>query len=351
VPVVSSSGRTGTHERAMVKGPGVVTGRYGTIGQVFYIEEDFWPLNTTLYVSDFKGNHPEFVANLLRTLDFLAHSDKSSVPGVNRNHLHATDIFVPMDISEQKSIAHMLGSLTRKIELNQGISESLEAIARAVFKSWFVDTGSLTNWHQATLSDVCEYILSGGTPSTKIAAYWDGDVPWLSSGETRNRFICGTDRTITQDGIENSSTRLARRGCTVIASAGQGHTRGQTSLLMIDSYINQSVIALAADKRFTSDLQLFFDLERRYEEFRQISDSQSSRGSLTTKLLGELSVVVPPRELVAKFDQTVGPLVERIRLAVQQNDTLSSLRSYLLPRLMSGKIHLKNAEKTVEARA
>src|SRR5689334_17809685 len=88
VPIVSSSGITGVHNEAKVKGPGVVTGRYGTIGQVFYVKQDFWPLNTTLYVKDFKGNDPLFVSFLLRTIDFEAHSDKSSVPGVNRNHLH-----------------------------------------------------------------------------------------------------------------------------------------------------------------------------------------------------------------------------------------------------------------------
>jgi len=61
VPLVSSSGVSDQHNIAMVKGPGVVTGRYGTIGQVFYVESDFWPLNTTLYVRDFKGNDPKFI--------------------------------------------------------------------------------------------------------------------------------------------------------------------------------------------------------------------------------------------------------------------------------------------------
>src|SRR4051812_5449584 len=88
VPLVSSSGVTDHHAVAMAKGPGVVTGRYGTLGEVFYIREDFWPLNTTLYVRDFKGNDPRFISYLLRGVDFLAYSDKAAVPGLNRNHLH-----------------------------------------------------------------------------------------------------------------------------------------------------------------------------------------------------------------------------------------------------------------------
>jgi type I restriction enzyme S subunit len=230
------------------------------------------------------------------------------------------------------------------------MNETLETMVRAIFNSLFTGAAS-GGWHRVNLSDVCEYILSGGTPSTKVAAYWDGEVPWLSSGETRNSFILDTDKKITRAGIENSSTRFARRGSTVIASAGQGHTRGQTSLLMIDSYVNQSVIALGADTRFMSDLYLFFDLERRYDEFRRLSDSQSSRGSLTTKLLGNLAVNAPPRELVAMFDETVGPLVEQIRLSLEQDRTLTSLRDHLLPKLLGGTIRLRDAEDIVEAHA
>ena len=80
VPVISSSGISGMHSEGKIKGPGVITGRYGTIGQVFWIEEDFWPLNTTLYVRDFKGNDPRFISYLLRTIDFQIYSDKGAVP-------------------------------------------------------------------------------------------------------------------------------------------------------------------------------------------------------------------------------------------------------------------------------
>jgi len=138
VPVVSSSGLSGSHSEAKVKGSGVVTGRYGTIGEVFYIEQDFWPLNTTLYVRDFKGNDPRFVSYFLRTVDYLAYSDKAAVPGVNRNHLHQATVLWP-PIEEQKAIAHILGTLDDKIESNRRMNETLDRMARAIFKSWFVD--------------------------------------------------------------------------------------------------------------------------------------------------------------------------------------------------------------------
>lgn len=138
VPIVSSSGISDHHSEPAVRGPGVITGRYGTIGQVFLVTEDYWPLNTTLWVKDFHGNDPRFIAYLLKTVDFLSCSDKSSVPGVNRNDLHRLPVLLP-PLPEQKRIAHILGTLDDKIELNRRMNATLEGISRAIFKSWFVD--------------------------------------------------------------------------------------------------------------------------------------------------------------------------------------------------------------------
>lgn len=285
-------------------------------------------------------------------------------------------------LSEQKVIADILSILDERIELNQLINDTHEGIAQALFKSWFVDfdpvkakvkgrepagmdditaalfpsnfTDSILGnipfgWKVASLADICKNIFSGGTPSTQMANYWNGNIPWLSSGETRNRFIIDTEKTITEEGITNSSTRLARHGCTVIAGAGQGHTRGQTSLLILDSYINQSVVALKANPKFASDLFLFFDLMRRYEEFRQLSDSHSSRGSLTTKLLSGVKIVLPPAELIQKFDDVASPLVNKIVANLQNSRTLANLRDVLLPRLISGKLRIIELPKEADA--
>ena len=137
-----------------------------------------------------------------------------------------------------------------------------------------------------TISDICLNIYSGGTPTTTEDDYWNGNLPWLSSGETSSAFVTKTDKHISQEGVDNSSTKLAKAGCTVIASAGQGKTRGQTSLLFIDTYVNQSVVVLQPKKGF--EYILFSNLKDRYEEMRQLSDLDSIRGSLTTKTIGAL---------------------------------------------------------------
>ena len=315
----------------------------------------------------------------LKSMNLTMFNVGSGVPTLNRNHIHPISVSIPSNVHEQRAIAHILGTLDDKIELNRQMNETLEAMARAIFKSWFVDFDPVRakaegrdtglpkeiadlfpdsfeemelgevprGWKISKLSNVCEYIMSGGTPSTQIPAYWDGDIPWLSSGETRNRFITKTEKTITNLGVEKSSTRLARSKSTVIASAGQGHTRGQTSLLLFDSYINQSVVALAADSKQVSDYYLFFNLSDRYEELRQISDSHSSRGSLTTKLLNNLDIIIPSLELVSKFSQFTEAVVGKIQQNLLQSSMLTELRDTLLPRLISGKLRVKEAEKLV----
>lgn len=114
IPVVSSSGISGTHAVAKVSGPGVITGRYGTIGQVFYIENDFWPLNTTLFVKDFKGNNPLFISYFLQTINLQTLNDKTSVPGINRNHAHMILVCLPSK-EEQLEMAKIFAACDSKL--------------------------------------------------------------------------------------------------------------------------------------------------------------------------------------------------------------------------------------------
>ncbi|MCK9529822.1 MAG: restriction endonuclease subunit S [Gammaproteobacteria bacterium] len=138
-PIIASTGEVGTHTAAMVKAPGVVIGRSGSLGGGQYVTHDFWPLNTTLWVKDFKGNDKRFCYYLLKSIDFTKFNVGGAVPTLNRNHIHPLPVRVPSDIAEQRAIAHILGTLDDKIELNRRTNETLEAMARAIFKSWFVD--------------------------------------------------------------------------------------------------------------------------------------------------------------------------------------------------------------------
>ena len=138
VPIVASSGINGYHNEAKVKGPGVATGRSGTLGVITYCKEDYWPLNTALYVQNFKDNNVEFIYYFLKTMNFQNYNAGSGVPTLNRNHVHNLKVKVP-PLQEQEKIATILKSLDDKIEINNQMNQTLEEMAQAIFKEWFVE--------------------------------------------------------------------------------------------------------------------------------------------------------------------------------------------------------------------
>jgi type I restriction enzyme S subunit len=140
VPVVSSGGIASYHDTVAINGPGVVLGRKGVVGSVWYLDQDYWPHDTTLYVKDFKGNDPSFVYYFFKwkTASLAALDVGSANPTLNRNHVHPMKVRWP-ELTLQIVISEILKTLDDKIELNRKMNETLEQMARAMFKSWFID--------------------------------------------------------------------------------------------------------------------------------------------------------------------------------------------------------------------
>ncbi len=334
--------------------------------------------------------------------ELLQNKSQVGVPAIANplKSLRAVRLFLP-SLTEQRAIAHILGSLDDKIELNRRMNETLEAMAQALFQSWFVDFDPVIDkalaagkaipeeleeraerrralgdrrrslpadveslfpdefehtdemgwvpkgWKVGTYIDVTDSIFSGGTPDTRKEEYWNGPFSWFSSGETREAFITESEKNITSLGIKNSSTKLAKPGDTLIASAGQGHTRGQTSFCSIETYFNQSVVCLRPLKSDNS-YWLFFSLYRRYDEFRTVSDSHSIRGSLTTRLISSLEILMPSSRSIKIFSSTVSGFTDKIISNKREIHHLSGIRDTLLPKLISGELRIPDAEKMVE---
>ena len=222
--------------------------------------------------------------------------------------------------------------LSPLVRVIKTVNDNLYEIVNAYYTSLFKDV----ECEMTTIGNYAERIYSGGTPTTSNAAYWDGTFGWFSSGETRNRFVISTEKSITQTGIDNSSTKLAAKHDIVMASAGQGFTRGQTSMLLIDTYVNQSVIVIHADRKILP--YLFWNLANRYEELRAISDSSSIRGSLTTKMIAAFEVPLANNDVIQTFSDFAWAVIPQIENNLLENERLAALRDLLLPKLMSGEI-------------
>ncbi|WP_295932714.1 restriction endonuclease subunit S [uncultured Xanthomonas sp.] len=361
VPLVSSSGISDTHAEAMVSGPGVVTGRYGTIGQVFFIDEDFWPLNTTLYVRDFKGNDPRFISYFLKTLNFLAYSDKAAVPGLNRNDLHRAQVCLPSDIGEQRAIAQILGTLDDKINLNRHMSETLETMASALFKSWFWDfdnvppesmqeteLGSIPKgWSKMPVSNLIDFNpaepLRKGTPthyldmaSLPTKGSWP-EPPVIRAFGSGMRFRNG-------DTLLARITPCLENGKTAFIQCLPKNTLAWGSTEFI---VMRPKAPVPAEYAYL----LARDASFREHAIRNMTGT-SGRQRVQADSIAQFKVASPgDPKLWKEFADFVSPLFNGIKANSESSQSLSELRDSLLPKLISGGIRVKNFENLMESEA
>ena len=345
VPVVSSSGVSGCHDAAKVKGPGVVTGRYGTLGEVFFIDEDFWPLNTALYVQDFQGNDPRFSAYLLESILTNTGSNKAAVPGVNRNDLHALTVRTTRDLGEQKEIASILRTYGDLIENNHRRIRLLARAVRLIYEEWFVRLrfpghervpiidGVPRGWERKRMIDVAN-VLSGGTPKTTEPDYWDGDIPFFTSKDAVDGvYVFDTERTITPVGLRNCNSKLYPRDTVFITARG---TVGKVNLAQIDMAMNQSCYALLA-KPPLSQHYLYLALIDGVQELRSRAVG-AIFDAIVRDTFKAIPLLVPNPEMVQMFSDHISTVLRQVDVVSHQTRTLIEARDLLLPRLMNGEI-------------
>ena len=364
VPLVSSSGVTDFHAEAKVKGPGVVTGRYGTLGEVFFIQEDFWPLNTALYVRDFKGNDPRFISYFLRSLDFSAYSDKAAVPGLNRNHLHEATVCYPTDIGQQRAIAHVLGTLDDKIELNRRMNQTLEEMARAIFQDWFVDFGPTRakkegldpylppelwdlfpdqlidsevgeipeGWEWKTVKDCFDLTMGQSPPGSTYNDHGDGLPFFQGSTDFGPRFP--TNRRFC-----SAPTRAAQRDDTLVSVRAP---IGDMNVAWEECCIGRGVAALR-HKSGTSSFT-YYSSQSMKPEIQVYEQTGTVFGAITKKQFESVLFLDPQRQLLEKFEALVQPLDQKVRSNTDVTVSLTTQRDTLLPKLMSGELKPEKRE-------
>ena len=317
----------------------IVLSYTGTLGECAQIREDgkyhLAPNVCKITPNDSVVN-PNFLFQYIRCEKFkqtlINYAHGSTQPTIPMSTIRDIPVDIPDDLEKQGKIAAILSALDEKIAINRAINDNLYEMVNAYYTSLFKDV----ECEMTTIGNYAERIYSGGTPTTSNAAYWGGTFGWFSSGETRNRFVISTEKSITQTGIDNSSTKLASKHDIVMASAGQGFTRGQTSMLLIDTYVNQSVIVIHADRNILP--YLFWNLANRYEELRAISDSSSIRGSLTTKMIAAFEIPLANNDVIQTFSDFAWAVIPKIENNLLENERLVALRDSLLPKLMSDKI-------------
>lgn len=249
----------------------------------------------------------------------------------------------------QKTIGDFYYSLSYKIELNNQINKTLEDMAQAIFKSWFIDfepfrDGEFVDselgripkgWEVRRFTDFVD-VLSGGTPKTKEPTYWDGDIPFFTPKDaTDSYYVHSTQKYITELGLSKCNSKLYPRDTVFITARG---TVGKVCLSSVDMAMNQSCYALQGKTGFN---QLFVFLMTKHC-VQQIKHTASGAvfDAIVVDTFKSIKAVVPPVKHIKVFNEAVVGLFDQIRANKEMNQTLAKLRDTLLPKLMSGEIRV-----------
>ena len=274
---------------------------------------------------------------------------------------------------ELEAIAAMLGALDDKIELNRRMNATLEAMARALFQSWFVDfdpvraklddrkpvgmdeaTAALfpehledsplghipKGWEVCSLADKIE-LLGGGTPKTSEPSYWDGNIPWYSVKDAPSEtdvWVIHTEKHITKEGIANSAAQILAKGTTIISARG---TVGKLALIGTPMAMNQSCYGVRGTKGY-GDFFTYFALRQATADLQQRTHG-TVFDTITRQTFETLDCIFPPANLTVAFDRTVAPLLAQLHANLHQSHTLATLRDTLLPKLLSGELRVADS--------
>lgn len=347
VPIISSSGITDFHSEPAKSGEGVVTGRYGTLGQLFYINGDYWPLNTTLYVQDFKGNVPRFIYYFLKTLNLEKFNGASAVPGLDRNVLHKIDVNYVSHLPTQHKIASILSAYDDLIENNLKRIKLLEEKAFLRYLSEFDffkpsnEVNKMPEGWSVKRADEIFKINIGKTPPREQSEWFndeDSKVKWVSIKDINNStvFAFETSETVTEIAVSKFNMNVAKSH-TVLLSFKL--TVGKVAITTEDMTTNEAIahFNIEDESQMCSEYIYFYLKNFPYDS---LGSTSSIGTAINSKVVKAMPVLLPPKKVVNDYKKDVQNDFNLIQNLLKQNTKLREARDILLPRLMSGQIEV-----------
>ncbi len=315
--------------------------------------------------------------HIVERLHTIAEHSTSTYPSIRPIDIERLQIALP-PLPEQRTIAHILGTLDDKIELNRRMNETLEAMARALFKSWFVDFDPVRakmagrdpglpkpladlfperlvdseigeipeGWEVSQIGQEVD-VLGGATPSTKELVYWkEGEHCWATPkdlSKLSSPVLLGTERKVTDAGVEKISSGLLPIGTVLLSSRAP---IGYLAIASVPTAVNQGFIAMICRKRLSNLFVLCWCYEN-LDHIRGIAGG-STFSEISKKVFRPILVAVPSREVLRVYHSIAGPLYGSIVANTRENSVLAQIRDVLLPKLVSGEIRVRDAERIVE---
>jgi len=351
--VYGSSSVTGNHNEFLVKGPGIIVGRKGTVGKVQYSKEDFFPIDTTYFVDiDSEQVNLLFLYYRLPLCGFEGMNSDAAIPGLNRTAAINCKINLP-PLPTQQKIADILSAYDDLIENNKKRMELLEEQAKLIYEEWFVrmnfpnyqttlidkETSLPEGWEDTKIGEVFK-TSSGGTPSkTKEVEYYkNGNIPWVRTGELKQFILIESERYITEVGLKKSSAKMFPKNTVLLAM--YGNTIGETTFAAKSVSTNQACCAFLVedDKAYLSYfIHQYLLYNKEYVLNFRMGAAQEN---ISQSIIQNIEIRMPSNDILLKFEELIKPLYLLVENLANQNKYLQEARDILLPRLMMGIIEV-----------
>lgn len=376
IPVYSSAGITGWHDKALIKKNGIVVGRKGTVGTVYYSETPFYCIDTAYYLTeDDTKEDLKYLYYLLNHLPLKKLNTDSAVPGLNRDNAYSQVFSLP-PIQEQKSIAHILSTLDNKIEVNNQINKTLEKMAQAIFKQWFVDFEFPNEDGEPYKSSGGEMIESelGMIPkdwevgsfseyiSSMLGGDWGKDSPqgnftqkvYCLRGADINDIVAGNKGKMPERYIieKNLLKKKLNSGNLVVEISGGSPTQSTGRIAYVSNDLlkryNSPLVATnfcrAIKLKNDEHMEFFYNYWKTFYQnnifFHYENGTTGIKNLDITSFIERHPIIIPNENIVNMFTRQAKLFYKMHQNYGVENSQIETLRDSLLPKLMSGEIRV-----------
>lgn len=333
VPVYGTNGQIGTsHLPAQCKHPSFILGRKGAYRGVHYSDCPFSVIDTAFYAEpltdriDLKWAYYKFL-----TYDINGMDSGSAIPSTDRYQIYSIEVEVPA-LEKQRKIVAVLDCIDRKININQKVNDNLEQQAAALFSSLYNRSNT-----EVRYTDLIQ-ILGGGTPKTGETAYWNGNIAFFTPKDVGTPYTFITEKTITEEGLSHCNSRLYPVNTVFVTARG---TVGKVGLSGVPMAINQSCYALVGKE--THQLLVYFYTLKAVDRLKHKA-SGAVFDAITTRDFDSEQIMKLSDDAAKAFLCVAEPMFQEILNNSIENLRLSTLRDFLLPKLMSGEIDVSSVQ-------
>lgn len=350
IPVYGSGGIMRYAETHLYDKESILIPRKGTLSNLFYLDKPFWSVDTMFYTKIKNGVHGKYLYYLLKSMDLASMNVGSAVPSLTTEVLNKVEISLP-DLPTQTQIAQILTSLDDKIELNLQMNQTLEAMAQAIFKEWFVNfnfpgfDGELVDglpkgWKYKTIKELGR-VITGNTPSSKNPEFFGEVTPFVTPTDFKNfgKLIIGANRYLSHAGRTAMKTRLLPKNSIIATCIGSD--MGKIAINAIECVTNQQINSIIPNDASLVDY-LYYDLVYKYDYLRNIATGGSTMPIINKSRFEEIEILIPNSDLLIEFQSIMDSFNSKIEENIRQSQSLTQTRDTLLPKLMSGNIEVMN---------